>query len=29
MADELWENCIMLDLSFRGLSDPRKLEPHD
>jgi len=27
-----WENCISLDFSFRGLSEPqnpRKLEPHD
>jgi len=27
-----WENCILLDVSFRSLSEPwnpRQLEPHD
>jgi len=27
-----WENCILLDFNFRGLSEPknpRKLDPHD
>jgi hypothetical protein len=31
-SNNQWENCILLDLNFCGLSEqrnPQKLEPHD